>query len=419
MKQLITLCCGLLLIACGGRKGAPIDTSKPIQCHLAGEVIDRPQSKVLELYAHIDGEAAVSSRPIAEIKIQDGHFAYDLSLDEADHFTLSFAEEKQRGSWFPITFIADGDTVRLTLYPEGREHEHRIEGSGATAEFQAYKAQLNALDENFNCQCDSLEACGQYYTARYTTLMERIEAAEHGGEELNALIKEIQGISREESPLPAARALRADYEAARKAALLEILDAAPTIARYALMAEQMQYRLPDSEVLDLYYRRYADALPEHYLAAYCRRQLDGLQLQVGSTYIDFEAPDVEGVMHRFSELIAGSKLTMLDLWASWCSPCRRASMEMIPFYEQYHDRGFTVVGVAREAENIKALNRAIEQDNYPWPQLVELDDRIHLWSQYGCGNAAGRRLLINAEGVILAIDPTIEELTAEVEKACR
>lgn len=419
MKLFIIIYCSLLLVACGGRNAASVNPSKPIQCHLAGEVIDRPESEVLELYTHIDGEAAVSSRPIAEIEIQDGHFSYDLSLDEADYCTLSFAEEKRRGAWFPIRFIADGDTVRLTLYPEGRESEHRIEGSGATAEFQAYKAQLGALSDQFNRQCDSLEACSQYYTARYAALMEQFETAERGSKEFDALVKEVQGFSREEALSPVTRELRAHYEAERKAVLLDILDAEPSIARYALLAEQMQYRLPESEVLDLYYRRYADALSEHYLAAYCRRQLSGLQLQVGSAYIDFEAPDPEGTMHRFSELIAGSKITMLDLWASWCGPCRRASKEMIPLYEQYRDRGFTVVGVAREAENLKALNRAIEQDNYPWPQLVELDNRIHLWSQYGCGNAAGRRLLINAEGVILAIDPTIEELTAAVKQACQ
>ena len=89
-------------------------STKPVQCHITGTVIDRPESKVLELYTHIDGEVAVSSRPVAEIKIRDGKFAYDLVLDEADYCTLSFAEEKARGSWFPIHFIADGDTVRLT-----------------------------------------------------------------------------------------------------------------------------------------------------------------------------------------------------------------------------------------------------------------------------------------------------------------
>lgn len=418
MKQLFALCCSLLLVACGGQNTTENDPTKPFRCHIEGVVINRPESKVLELYPHIDGEAAVSSRPIAEIEIHDGRFQYDLALDHADYCTLSFAEEKQRGSWFPIQFIADGDTVRLTLYPSGREHEHRIEGSGATAEFQAYKEQLNALSDTFNRQADSLEACGAYDSERYAALIRRIEATEQGSEAHLALIKEVQAMSREEMMTPAARALRADYEAKRKATLIALLDHEPTLARYALLAEQMQYRLPDSEVLDLYYRHYADALTDHYLSAYCQRQLSGLQLKIGSSYIDFEAPDVEGTMHRLSALIEGAELTLLDLWASWCGPCRRASMEMMPLYAQYQDRGFKVIGVARESHDLKALRRAIRQDGYAWPQLVELDDRIHLWSQYGCNNAAGRRFLIDKAGVIIAIDPTIEELTAAVESVC-
>ena len=75
-----------------------------------------------------------------------------------------------------------------------------------------------------------------------------------------------------------------------------------------------------------------------------------------------------------------------------------------------------VIGVARESESTDAMESAIRKDGYTWPQLVELDDRANLWSQYGCINGAGRRILFNDEGEILAFDPTIEELTAEVEK---
>lgn len=39
-------------------------------------------------------------------------------------------------------------------------------------------------------------------------------------------------------------------------------------------------------------------------------------------------------------------------------------------------------------------------------------DRLHLWSQYGCQNAAGRKFLLDKAGTIIAIDPTVEELTA-------
>ncbi|MBE6208423.1 MAG: DUF4369 domain-containing protein, partial [Rikenellaceae bacterium] len=151
-------------------------STKPVQCHITGTVIDRPESKVLELYTHIDGEVAVSSRPVAEIKIRDGKFAYDLALDEADYCTLSFAEEKARGSWFPIHFIADGDTVRLTLSPDAEEH--RIEGTGATAEFQGYKEQLALLNEAYYEKVDSLDECNAYNSEAYSALIAQLETTD-------------------------------------------------------------------------------------------------------------------------------------------------------------------------------------------------------------------------------------------------
>ncbi len=408
MKILYTLGVVALLASCTEQ------AQKPVLCHITGTVIDRPESEVLELYTHIDGEAAASSRPVAEIEIRDGKFAYDLSLDEADYCTLSFAEEKARGSWFPIHFIADGDTVRLTLYAD--EREHRIEGAGATAEFQGYKEQLALLNEAYYEKVDSLDDCNAYNSETYTALIAQIETAEQGSDAFKALIAQLNAMPDEEKLTETALNQRKEYEAAYQAALLAILNQEPTLARYALLAEQMKYRLPDGAILDLYERRYADALTDHYLSAYCRRQLAGLRVAAGKQYIDFEAPDMEGTMHRFSTLMEGAELTLLDLWASWCGPCRRGSKAVLPLYEQYKERGFRVIGVARESEDLRNLQRAIEQDGYPWPQLVELDDRIHLWSQYGCSNAAGRKFLLDKTGTILAIDPSVEELTAILQE---
>ncbi len=385
-------------------------STKPVQCHITGTVIDRPESKVLELYTHIDGEAAASSRPVAEIKIRDGKFAYDLVLDEADYCTLSFAEEKARGSWFPIHFIADGDTVRLTLYPDAEEH--RIEGTGATAEFQGYKEQLALLNEAYYEKVDSLDECNAYNSEAYSALIAQLETTDQRSDAFKALVEQFNAMPDEEKITETAFNQQKAYEAEYLASLLAILDQKPTLARYALLAEQMQYRLPDGAILEIYERRYADALTDHYLSAYCRRQLAGLRVAVGKQYIDFEAPDVEGTMHRLSTLMEGAELTLLDLWASWCGPCRRGSIAVLPLYEEYKERGFKVIGVARESEDLSDLKRAIKQDGYPWPQLVELDDRIHLWSQYGCSNAAGRKFLLDKAGTILAIDPSVEELTA-------
>lgn len=381
-------------------------------CHIEGVVLDRPESKELELYAHIDGEAAMSSRPMAKIPILDGKFSYDLLLDQPDYYILSFAEEKACGSWFPIRFMADGDTVRLTLYSEGREPEHRIEGTGATAEFQHYNDLLDAIDEHYYEQIDSLDECGNYYSKEYSRLMDRIKSVERNSEEFAGLLEKINNFDDEEQLSPAANEVNQDHKSKRKALLLEILDNTPTLARYALLAEQMRYRLPDKEFVEIYERRYADALKNHYLSTYCRRQLSGLQMGVGSRYVDFEAPDLKGEMHCFSDLMEGAELTLLDLWASWCGPCRRASKDLIPLYEAYKSSGFRVIAVAREVEDTREMEQAVKQDGYPWPQLVELNDRTHLWSQYGSNNAPGRKILFDKTGLILAIDPSVEELEA-------
>ena len=224
-------------------------STKPVQCHITGTVIDRPESKVLELYTHIDGEAAASSRPVAEIKIRDGKFAYDLVLDEADYCTLSFAEEKARGSWFPIHFIADGDTVRLTLYPDAEEH--RIEGTGATAEFQGYKEQLALLNKAYYEKVDSLDECNAYNSEAYSTLIAQLETTDQRSDAFKALVEQFNAMPDEEKLTETAFNQRKAYEAEYLASLLAILDQKPTLARYALLAEQMQYRLPDGAILEI------------------------------------------------------------------------------------------------------------------------------------------------------------------------
>ena len=137
-------------------------------------------------------------------------------------------------------------------------------------------------------------------------------------------------------------------------------------------------------------------------------------LKVGDRFIDFTAPDAQGKMHMLSEEIKG-KVALIDLWASWCGPCRRASMSMIPLYESYKDKGFTVVGVARERLQ-KNMESAIKKDGYPWLCLLELNDAGKIWEKYGVALGGGSIFMVDKEGKILAINPSAEEVKAILEK---
>jgi thiol-disulfide isomerase/thioredoxin len=44
------------------------------------------------------------------------------------------------------------------------------------------------------------------------------------------------------------------------------------------------------------------------------------------------------------------KVLVLNLWASWCNPCREEIPQIVKFYDEYHGRGVEVLGLTMEDE---------------------------------------------------------------------
>ncbi|MBQ4531918.1 MAG: redoxin domain-containing protein [Alistipes sp.] len=416
MKRLSTIMIALIICACSGNQTKNQQTDATIHCHINGVVHDRPESSKLLLYIGVDGNIAGSSQPYCEIKISDSQFSYDLYLDEPQYCELVFEDEFKNGYWQAIDFIADDGTINMNLYPTEEVGKTDIEGPASTNEYQSYKVELRKLQDATNEVRNKLKAEGKTYTEEYSSLITQIEALENNSPKQKQLIEQIQAMTEEQTYAPETLAERKRYQAERLAKMLEIVTGEPSTARLAMLAKQMKYKLPPQELVDAFNNIYAVKMPDNAITKFCLRQIEGFQLQIGAQYIDFEAPDLDGQMHKLSDMIKDAELVLLDLWASWCGPCRTASIEMIPLYDKYHNKGFQIIGVARESGSTKAMEKAVKQDGYKWPQLVELDDRANIWAKYGCNNAAGRRILFDAQGKIIAFDPTIEQLTAEVEK---
>ncbi len=83
--------------------------------------------------------------------------------------------------------------------------------------------------------------------------------------------------------------------------------------------------------------------------------------QPGAPAPDFATVDVNGDSIRFSEAVKG-KYVLLDFWASWCVPCRKAFPHVKEVAKKYKDKGLVVFCVADNDSWPDQWREAIEKD---------------------------------------------------------
>jgi len=66
------------------------------------------------------------------------------------------------------------------------------------------------------------------------------------------------------------------------------------------------------------------------------------------------------------------KYVLIDFWASWCGPCRKAIPEVKALYAQYKEKGFEVLSISVDTDNA-AWRRAMTEEAMPWPQVLSPD----------------------------------------------
>ncbi len=120
----------------------------------------------------------------------------------------------------------------------------------------------------------------------------------------------------------------------------------------------------------------------------------------GGKYHDFNALTLDGDTVRISDYMNHDRLTLVFLWATWCRPCRKEALELIPLYEKYTGMGIDIIGIAREFGSADDIRLALEQDKHPWPTLLDLDDRFKIFARHGLSSSG--YYLIDKTGHIIA-----------------
>lgn len=119
---------------------------------------------------------------------------------------------------------------------------------------------------------------------------------------------------------------------------------------------------------------------------------------LGVSAPNFTQKDVNGKSVSLADF--KGKYVLVEFWASWCSPCRAESPNLLKQYAKFKEKGFEILGVSVDSDKTKWIE-AIKKDGLTWPQVSDLKG----WDNearkvYGI-NGVPANFLINPEGKII------------------
>lgn len=70
--------------------------------------------------------------------------------------------------------------------------------------------------------------------------------------------------------------------------------------------------------------------------------------------LKFELKDLEGKTVTNADRSLRGKVVLVDIWGTWCGPCRRAIPTFVKLYDEYHESGLEIIGVSYEGDDAAA-----------------------------------------------------------------
>ena len=397
--------------------------SQEISCKLRGKVIGRESKNILLVNEREDPRFGG-----IKISIVDNRFEYELKAPFIEKYSLIFEDDLRRGSFRPIPFFAENCMVEFTLFTENKFEQDSIKGGLLTNEMKSFEEKqkqiFQPLFSLYEKEIDSLSNVNNIYSEKTKALAEKIKISDNALEKNMLLTQKVKLLDTNKAYTSEYLSLRNKMEFIYKLMVDWQYDYVKTnsdIFSYSLLLSTLQSYNQRKAYLDLkpltiLYPKFAGKFPHHPYTKQIGEMINAINtIKIGSQFIDFSAQTVDGKIMTISEIVKG-KVALIDLWSSWCGPCRSLNKSIIPVYERFKDKGFVVIGVAGEFENTNAFKKTIATDNYPWLNLDEMDNKYGIWNKYNISGSGGCTYLIDPKGIIIGIHLDADELEKQLKE---
>ena len=149
--------------------------------------------------------------------------------------------------------------------------------------------------------------------------------------------------------------------------------------------------------------------------------VDPLAPLVGQV-LRFESVDLDGNPVKSEDLLKNNKVTMVNLWGTWCPNCVNEMAELAEIHKRLQEKGCGIVGIEWERVPIAEVKEAavklltdsgVTYPNVIFPENNDILGGIHSFPTTLFVDSEGKILCLPIEGAAVAMyEPTVEKLLA-------
>ena len=97
-----------------------------------------------------------------------------------------------------------------------------------------------------------------------------------------------------------------------------------------------------------------------------------------NTRISFETQDLKGITVKSEDLFAGYKVTMINIWATWCGPCKAELSELERLSKEFAEKDCQIIGICDDTADDKVLideaRSILKENGVTFTNLVQTDE---------------------------------------------
>ena len=90
--------------------------------------------------------------------------------------------------------------------------------------------------------------------------------------------------------------------------------------------------------------------------------------------VSFELPDVQGQLVRLADL--RGRPVLINIWATWCSPCREEMPSMNALYKDYSAKGLAIVAIALDEGGKSVVAPFMQAHGLTFPALLDPQNMV-------------------------------------------